>query len=286
MSDYVTIIVLTRPFLIHMVLQNCSRRDPDKSPGPNHTAADGPETRFAYACVDSATKIISTLRNLVKHKTLPKHLPFVVNSVSVAAMVVAMAFFADLDQRFPLYECLWDSSHILEAFAKHDLVARLYLSVIKGLEGACRAYVADRDQPKHDSRQDLVGGQFGQFQISNTDEESEGLAMGSDVAGDMNESAPTDPPAVVFELETTDHDFLDAAYFDYGTSSDFMGGGLDWTIPDDPTDVPQEGVYHNHSHIEVDEFNFDANMQRAHQGGWHGSARFNIPTAVPSIWQQ
>ncbi|KAK4940656.1 hypothetical protein LTR10_019286 [Elasticomyces elasticus] len=285
---YVTIILLTRPFLIHMVLQKCSKREQDKRPGPNlsPSASDGQETSFAYACVDSATKIISTLRNLVKYKPLPKHLPFVVNSVSVAALVVALAFFADLDQKFPLYECLWDSRNILEAFAKHDLVARLYLSVIKDLEVACRAYVADRDQPKHESRQHLMGGQFGQFEISNTNEAPEEPVMRCDVVGDINQSGPADQPNVFSELDTTDHDPLDAAYFDNSTSSDFLNGGLDWTFPDDRTYVPQQGVHHNHSHIEVDEFNFDANMQLSHQAGWHGSSRFNVPTALSSLWQQ
>ena len=131
-----------------------------------------------------------------------------------------------------------------------------------------------------------MGGQFGQFQISNTNDEPEQPCMGCDVVGDMNESGPADQPTVLSELGTTDHDSLDAAYFDYGTSSDFLNGDLNWTFPDDHTNVPQQGVHHNHSDIEVDEFGFDANMQLAHQAGWHGSTRFNIPTAMPSMWQQ
>ncbi|KIY03204.1 uncharacterized protein Z520_01671 [Fonsecaea multimorphosa CBS 102226] len=284
---YVSIILLTRPFLIHMVSQNRSRHQGEKwNEHSSHQAApDAPETAYAYACVDSATRIISQLRNLVKWPNLPKHLPFVVNSVSVAALVVGLAFFANLDQRFPLYECLWDSTAILKTFAKHDLVARLYLAVIKDLESACRAYVTQRDRPAQGSEPQLMGGQFGKFQIGERTEQPVATALAGGGGGgggggsSRSDESVRDQPSTISDIGTADLDSLDAAYFDFGEGPDITYDGLHWTLPAEETENPQQ-----HSQIEVDEINFDPNVLSGNQASWSFPSRYNATIPESVFW--
>ena len=162
---YVSIILLTRPFLLDTAAK--SLNDPETDEQSSSTRSSDPplDKVLLYACVDSAVRILETTRPLLRYDGLPKRLPFVVNAVFLAGLVAGLAFFAKLRRHFPLHECLGDALKLLKLISGHDIVARRGLSLLTNLEAACRTLAAKQDRGKDKSRRQLVTSVFGHFQV-------------------------------------------------------------------------------------------------------------------------
>jgi hypothetical protein len=97
-SYYWSIILLTRPFLIYRVAQYVKGK-PDLSETRNGSSRI---SLFADACVYSALRGLDMVDDLSQYTSLPRRLPFLINSVFNSVIVLGAAFFADYDNLLPL----------------------------------------------------------------------------------------------------------------------------------------------------------------------------------------
>ena len=161
-SYYGSIMLLARPSLVDAVSSagnldggNCNSNSNSTHPSPSPSA-------MVHACVDSAVQTIGLLRGLLDAGArVPKRLPFVINSLFVSAQVLGLAFFGDLDDRFPLDRSLKDAQRLLALFAEHDAVARRDLAIVRNLDEACNAYVDRRTRRRMEQQSTLIGSLFG-----------------------------------------------------------------------------------------------------------------------------
>lgn len=165
---HVSIMLLTRPFLLDMALRSANEDDIDDQLAQMNSHNIPYEKAFGIACVDSATKIVDLARQLLQAERAPKRLPYIVNATFLAGLSIGLAFFANLRQQFPLHECLGDALKVLQIFAKSDIVAQRGLSLLTNLESACRMYVSKCDIERYEVRTRLVADLFGEFQASNS----------------------------------------------------------------------------------------------------------------------
>jgi len=159
---YWTIILLTRPFLIeHVSIQIGTSRSEFPNAFDRPAAAHSSNLTLVDACVDSAISTVNLLNTLHEFNSVPKRLPFVVNSIFIAALVLGISFFGDLDRSFPLSRALQEAVEILRIFSPHDTLAKRNLVIIEYLQAASSGYVERRDRQKLDGHKRTIGQIFG-----------------------------------------------------------------------------------------------------------------------------
>ncbi|KAL2869986.1 putative C6 transcription factor [Aspergillus lucknowensis] len=160
-SYYWSIILLTRPFLVFRVSQYVgSKKAPTGIPGAR--SGTSRLSLFADACVYSALRGLDIIDGLSKYETLPRRLPFLINSVFNSAVVLGAAFFADYDNILPLEEGLNKAENFLGLFIPHDPHSCRFSQIIKYLHAAGAEYVRRRNRQWMERRSQQVDQLFGQ----------------------------------------------------------------------------------------------------------------------------
>lgn len=163
-SYYWSIILLTRPFLIYRVAQYVKGKiDPSSSETRNGSSRIA---LFADACVYSALRGLDVVNDLSHYISLPKRLPFLINSVFNSVIVLGAAFFADYDNILPLEEGINKAERFLDLFVPHDPHACRFFQIIKYLRAAVREYVSRRNRQWMNRRSKQVDQLFGQVNVA------------------------------------------------------------------------------------------------------------------------
>ncbi|KAI9373177.1 hypothetical protein BJX61DRAFT_533354 [Aspergillus egyptiacus] len=156
---YWSIILLTRPFLVFWVSQYVRNKTASVSEARNGTSR---LSLFADACVYSALRGLDIIDDLSRYETLPRRLPFLINSVFNSAVVLGAAFFADYDNLLPLEEGISKAEKFLELFVPHDPHSCRFSQIVKYLRGAVAEYVRRRNRQWMERRSRQVDQLFGQ----------------------------------------------------------------------------------------------------------------------------
>ncbi|CAG8908786.1 unnamed protein product [Penicillium egyptiacum] len=172
-SYYWSIILLTRPFLIYCVAQYVKGK-PDSSTDDRNSSSR--ISLFADACVYSALRGLDVVDDLSHYTSLPRRLPFLINSVFNSVIVLGAAFFADYDNLLPLEEGINKAERFLGLFVPHDPHACRFFQIIKYLRAAVTEYVSRRNRQWMNRRSKQVDQLFGQ------------------VGGDEDRNSPGAPP--------------------------------------------------------------------------------------------
>ncbi|GLI80498.1 hypothetical protein PoHVEF18_008853 [Penicillium ochrochloron] len=160
-SYYWSIILLTRPFLVYRVAQYVkSKADPSSTTESRNSSSR--ISLFADACVYSALRGLDVVDDLGRFGSLPRRLPFLINSVFNSAVVLGAAFFADYDNLLPLEEGLNKAERFLGLFVPHDPHACRFLQIVKYLRGAVAEYIQRRNRTWMERRSRQVDQLFGQ----------------------------------------------------------------------------------------------------------------------------
>ena len=124
--------LFTRPFLTESIAVHIKATESNLHNITRPCTATDSNRVMVNACVDSAVRTIEVLQVLQKCHNVPKHLPFVINSVFDVALVLGFAHFGDLHRIFLLERSL---KTVLELFAQFsgDSVARRNADVIANL---------------------------------------------------------------------------------------------------------------------------------------------------------
>lgn len=160
-SYYWSIILLTRPFLVYRVAQYVKNKA-DPSSSSDSRSSSSRISLFADACVYSALRGLDVVDDLARFGSLPRRLPFLINSVFNSAVVLGAAFFADYDNLLPLEEGLNKAERFLGLFVPHDPHACRFLQIVKYLRGAVAEYVQRRNRQWMERRSRQVDQLFGQ----------------------------------------------------------------------------------------------------------------------------
>jgi hypothetical protein len=158
---YWTIMLLARPSLTKSTSKHMSKTSQDMSQCEPPTAATEPDQVLAFSCVDSAVRTVDLLKVMGDNREIPKRLPFVVNSLFVAALVLGTAYFNNLDHIFPLEKSMMGVRFLMARFSTHDPVAKGALQTIDNLQTACNIYVDERARRKMERQSLLVRNLFG-----------------------------------------------------------------------------------------------------------------------------
>lgn len=211
---YWTIMLLTRPYLIQVVSKHLSpvtaKARSDEIPAP--------ESQFhfiaAHACIDSAIRTVELSQSLKSNENIPKRLPLVINSLFLAALVLGLAQFSDLDRQFPIEKGLAGAQEQLGMFSRHDAVARSYLAVVNNLRAAGAFYFRTRARHRMERQGQLIRGLFGAVHGDRTaspcpmtvEDGVQGMAGGSS----LSELYPTPVPGTQSScrLDNDNDDFL------------------------------------------------------------------------------
>ncbi|GAB1199461.1 hypothetical protein APSETT444_008811 [Aspergillus pseudonomiae] len=165
-SYYWSIILLTRPFLVFRVSQYVKNKS--ESSGLSESKVNNSRlSLFADACVYSALRSLNVVDDLSQYSSLPRRLPFLINSVFNSAVVLGAAFFADYDNLLPLEEGLNKAEKFLGLFVPHDPHACRFFQIIKYLRGAVGEYVRRRNRQWMERRSKQVDQLFGEVGQSN-----------------------------------------------------------------------------------------------------------------------
>lgn len=160
-SYYWSIILLTRPFLVYRVAQYVkSKADPNAS--SDAKSGSSRISLFADACVYSALRGLDVVDDLGRFESLPRRLPFLINSVFNSAVVLGAAFFADYDNLLPLEEGMNKAERFLGLFVPHDPHACRFFQIVKYLRGAVVEYIQRRNRQWMERRSRQVDQLFGQ----------------------------------------------------------------------------------------------------------------------------
>ncbi|KAF5654099.1 Mut3p-like transcriptional activator [Fusarium sp. NRRL 25303] len=158
---YWTIMLLARPSLTKSASKHMYKASQDMSQWEPPTAATEPDQILAFSCVDSAVRTVDLLKVMGNNREIPKRLPFVVNSLFVAALVLGTAYFNDLDHIFPLEKSMVSVRSLMARFSTHDPVAKGALQTIDNLQTVCNIYVDERARRKMERQSLLVRNLFG-----------------------------------------------------------------------------------------------------------------------------
>ncbi|PNP86045.1 hypothetical protein FNYG_01101 [Fusarium nygamai] len=158
---YWTIMLLARPSLTKSASRHMYKASQDMSQWEPPTAATEPDQILAFSCVDSAVRTVDLLKVMGDNREIPKRLPFVVNSLFVAALVLGTAYFNDLDHIFPLEKSMIGVRSLMARFSTHDPVAKGALQTIDNLQTVCNIYVDERARRKMERQSLLVRNLFG-----------------------------------------------------------------------------------------------------------------------------
>lgn len=159
-SYYWSIVLLTRPFLIYRVSQYVKNKTAESN---EPKAGNSRIALFADACVYSALRGLDTIDGLSQFHSLPRRLPFLINSAFNAAIVLGAAFFADYDNLLPLQDGMTKADRFLELFVPHDPHACRFLQIIKYLRASVAEHVRRRNRQWIDRRSRQVDQLFGQL---------------------------------------------------------------------------------------------------------------------------
>ncbi|CAG7954065.1 unnamed protein product [Penicillium salamii] len=188
-SYYWSIILLTRPFLIYRVAQYVKGKlDPSLPENRNDSSRIA---LFADACVYSALRGLDVVDDLSHYTTLPKRLPFLINSVFNSAIVLGAAFFADYDNLLPLEEGINKAERFLALFVPHDPHACRFAQIIKYLRAAVAEYVSRRNRQWMNRRSKQVDQLFGQVSVDGPNPNS--LTPGGPSSVTPVEPSPSSP---------------------------------------------------------------------------------------------
>ncbi|KAJ6195490.1 hypothetical protein J3E72DRAFT_387079 [Bipolaris maydis] len=209
---YWSIILLSRPFLVDFASSVASAAETSSVPAsPPPPAAN----LMISACVASAIHLIELFQKLTSVKRLPKRLPFVVNLVHTASLVLALSVFLDFDRQVRISRYLEAARSILVLFRTHDPLANCNVIINERLQQCCNSYIEKREQKSFDRQGQLVASYFGSLE----------------------------------EPETLN---IDAASFPFpkgeesSTISDLFGSDYDFVVSNDPTisllDAPQFSI--------------------------------------------
>lgn len=201
-SYYWSIILLTRPFLVYRVAWYVKNKT-----DPNAVTDSGNRNPrialFADACVYSALRGLEVVHELGRFESLPRRLPFLINSVFNSAVVLGAAFFADYDNLLPLEEGMNKAEQFLGLFVPHDPHACRFSQIVKYLRGAVAEYVQRRNRQWMERRSKQVDQLFGQVGGTN-DAASLDSGPGCDVSFNQGHSqqfpavnSPTSPDKLV-----------------------------------------------------------------------------------------
>ncbi|KAH6985499.1 hypothetical protein EDB80DRAFT_732859, partial [Ilyonectria destructans] len=153
--------LLALPFLVESISKHISK----SIANDNHDEHAIPRTSYnstvSYACVDSAIRTVDLLDRLRSSEDIPKRLPFVVNSLFVASLVMGLARLGDLDCIFPLAKSLKRARRLLAKFGRCDAVSKRNLAIVDDLRIACDLHHEKRLRHKMEQQSLLVGGLFG-----------------------------------------------------------------------------------------------------------------------------
>lgn len=160
-SYYWSIILLTRPFLIYRVSHHVKTKN-DATDPPQSKASNPRIALFADACVYSALRALDTVDALSHYTALPRRLPFLINSVFNAAIVLGAASFADYDNLLPLEAGMAKADKFLSLFLPHDPHACRFFQIVTYLRAAVSEYSLLRNRQWMLRRSKQVDQLFGQ----------------------------------------------------------------------------------------------------------------------------
>ncbi|KAH6867162.1 hypothetical protein B0T10DRAFT_502653 [Thelonectria olida] len=158
---YWTIMLLARPSLVESISRHVSKPMANDSHDEHAIPRTSHNSILSYACVDSAIRTVDLLNKLRSSEDIPKRLPFVVNSLFVASLVLGLARFGDLDSIFPLTKSLTRARMLLARFSRCDAVSKRNLAIVDDLRVACDLHCEKRFRRKMQQQSLLVGGFFG-----------------------------------------------------------------------------------------------------------------------------
>ncbi|GAB1214356.1 hypothetical protein ATERTT37_003518 [Aspergillus terreus] len=176
---YWTILLVTRPYLLDLV----QKRVADEShPLPaitttsstTNNASSSVESQspsdilLAHASVNSAVLTIDLLQGLLTAEKIPKRLPYMINSIFNAALILGMGFFADLNSLFPLGRAMRLAEELLGRFQSHDALARWSLRIVQDLHNACDELMKRRCESQLKHQRTLVEDVFGDVKSSSS----------------------------------------------------------------------------------------------------------------------
>ncbi|KAH0343728.1 hypothetical protein KCU83_g8667, partial [Aureobasidium melanogenum] len=158
-SYHWSIILLTRPFLRFQIIKDMSRAGQNLE--TNDQVEQSSIKTYADACVDSSLRSLNIASTLMQFSSLPHRLPFIINSVCNASLVLGAATFADQDKFLPLEDGLQQGIKILNHFAQWDPHAARYAQIITYLQDATKTYIRQRSEKSLESRRSNVTRLFG-----------------------------------------------------------------------------------------------------------------------------
>ncbi|KAJ5630520.1 uncharacterized protein N7484_010620 [Penicillium longicatenatum] len=193
-SYYWSIILLTRPFLVYRVAQYVKNKaDPSASDGRTGSSRIA---LFADACVYSALRGLDVVDDLGRFTSLPRRLPFLINSVFNSAVVLGAAFFADYDNLLPLEEGMIKAERFLGLFVPHDPHACRFSHIIKYLRAAVGEYIQRRNRQWMDHRSRQVDQLFGQVGGANSPSLTSGSAHDVPLNHPESQQSPVVPSPI------------------------------------------------------------------------------------------
>ncbi|KAF2993666.1 hypothetical protein E8E13_000578 [Curvularia kusanoi] len=216
---YWSIILLSRPFLVDHASSVASTVE-SSSPATSPKSAE--TDIMVSACVDSAIHLIELFQRLANLDRLPKRLPFVVNTVHTASLILALSVFLDYDRKLRIGQYLERARSILVLFGAHDPLAKCNLAINESLQRCCDSYIKKRDQRSFRRQGNLVAQYFGSLK------EPETLDIGTSSC-----LLPQDESLSSVDLFDSDFNFLepmDSASFLTDDSHPSLGNhGLEFT---------------------------------------------------------
>jgi hypothetical protein len=189
-SYYWSIILLTRPFLIYRVAQYVKGKASSSSSSENQNGSSR-ISLFADACVYSALRGLDVVDDLSHCTSLPRRLPFLINSVFNCVIVLGAAFFADYDNLLPLEEGINKAERFLELFVPHDPHACRFFQITKYFRAAIAEYVSRRNRQWMKQRSKQVDQLFGQ--VGGSEDPSSTRPINAQSSASVAVSSPTSP---------------------------------------------------------------------------------------------
>ncbi|KAI7975482.1 hypothetical protein EIK77_000177 [Talaromyces pinophilus] len=158
---YWSVSILTLPFLLDFVSKKLSE-DPTQSHYVLRSEIEHSlYNLLVHTCVDTAFNTLEMLQKLLTFTELPKRMPFVVNSVFLAALTISLAIFGNLDYSSPLERHLHTAKSLLSHFAVYDPAAQRQLAVVEDLKSACETHIDRRRRRGMESRAEQLRTFFG-----------------------------------------------------------------------------------------------------------------------------
>ncbi|CAH0044394.1 unnamed protein product [Clonostachys solani] len=235
---YWTIMLLSRPFLVEYVTLRLKQRKAEQT---NFTGSTSTSRQFSashailvQACIDSAIRTAKLLQPMISSSLTPKRLPYVVNSAFVAALVLGLALFSDLDDATPIIHHMEACHDVLFKFSKHDAVAKRYLFITEKLQEVCGENLKIRQKEQMESKGKMLHMIFGSIDSIGSQEHQASPGLGTS-GGDAShilspesqmsmqaESLFSETMCALVDNETETENTSDEQAWIYSMSDDFM----------------------------------------------------------------